>query len=218
MTSASDVSVPVFDVGGVLLDWDPRHLYRSIFATNTEVEDFLGQVCLLDWNRQMDEGKPFRQAVAERISAFPEWESAIRAFDERWQEMVAGPIAGTVACLQALKAEGHAVYAISNFSAEKFALERQRWDFLALFDGIVLSAEIGVLKPDPGIYEHFLQIYQVPAQSCLFIDDRPENVAAAEALGMVGHLFETPDALREDLERVGLLPGDPGRQDGTAWR
>ena len=199
------LTVPVFDVGGVLLDWDPRHLYRSVFASEAAMDDFLGRVCTMEWNRQMDAGKPFRQAVTERSAAFPEWDREIRAFDERWQEMVAGPITGTVDCLRTLKARGHPLYAISNFSAEKFALEMKRWDFLSLFDGIVLSANIGILKPDAGIYAHFCSTYAIKPEGCLFIDDRAENVAAAEAFGMAGHRFETAERLADHLRQLRLL-------------
>ena len=198
--------IPVFDVGGVLLDWDPRHLYRSVFASAAEMEAFLTDICPLSWNRTMDAGRPFRDAVAERIAAFPEWEAAIRAYDERWQEMVAGPIDGTVDCLRALKRRGHRVFAISNFSAEKFALERQRWDFLRLFDGVVLSAEIGILKPDTGIYAHFLRTFRLEPGACLFIDDVIENIIGAESAGMNGYHFRTSDSLRVELKRLQLLP------------
>jgi len=197
--------IPVFDVGGVLLDWDPRHLYRKIFADEAAMEAFLATVCPPSWNRELDAGVPFGDAVAARIAAFPEWEPEIRAYDTRWQEMVAGPIPGTVRCLRALKAAGHPLYAISNFSAEKFALERQRWDFLSLLEGVVLSADIGILKPAADIYRHFCRTYGVVPDRCLFIDDKAENVTGAEAIGMHGHHFHSPQRLEDNLRARGLL-------------
>lgn len=123
------------------------------------MEAFLATVCTSAWNSMLDAGVSFAAAVAERIAAFPEWEAEIRAYDERWQDMVAGPIPGPVACLRSLKAAGYPVFAISNFSAEELALERRRRDFLMLFDGVVLSADIGILKPDAGIDRHFCRTY-----------------------------------------------------------
>jgi 2-haloacid dehalogenase len=201
--------IPVFDVGGVLLDWDPRHLYRKVFADEAAVEDFLARVCPPSWNRLLDAGVPFAEAVAARAAAFPDHEAAIRAYDERWQEMVAGPIPGAVACLRSLKSAGCALYAISNFSAEKFSLEQRRWDFLNLFDGVVLSADIGILKPDAGIYRYFCRTHGLEPGDCLFIDDRIENVAGARACGMAAHHYRSPEELENALQSWDLP--SPGR-------
>jgi 2-haloacid dehalogenase len=197
--------IPVFDVGGVLLDWNPRHLYRKLFDNEAEMERFLATVCTPSWNLEMDGGKPFATGVAELSARFPERARLIRAFHERWQEMVPRAIDGTVTILRDLKRRGHALYAITNFSAEKFALERRRWSFLKLFDGVVVSGEVGVVKPDPAIYRRLLDDYGLDPASCLFIDDSPANVAGAQAVGMRGHRFTDPEILQRALGENGLI-------------
>ncbi len=197
--------VPVFDVGGVLLDWNPRHLYRKIFDDESAMETFLATVCTPAWNVQMDAGKTFDEGVAELVALHPEHESLIRAYHERWQEMIPRAVEGTVALLTELRARHPAIYAITNFSAEKFALEQARWPFLTWFDGIVVSAHERVIKPDPEIYRRLLDRYGLEAGGCLFIDDSPANVEAARAVGMQAVPFTSPDALRADLQAGGLL-------------
>jgi len=200
-----DSVIPVFDVGGVLIDWNPRHLYRKLFDDEAEMETFLATVCTPSWNLEMDGGKPFATGVAELSARFPDRAGLIRAFHERWQEMVPRAIDGTVTILRDLKRSGHALYAITNFSAEKFALERRRWSFLKWFDGLVVSGEIGAVKPDPAIYRRLLEDYRLDPAACLFIDDSPANVAGAMAVGMRGHRFTDPEALHRALAEHGLI-------------
>ena len=144
---AAQPSIPVFDVGGVLLDWNPRYLYRKLIPDEAEMEAFLATVCAADWNLAQDAGRSWADAVAERTRQFPEQAALIRAYDERWQEMVPRAFDDTVAILDELKRAGRRLYSITNFSAEKFALEREVWPFLNWFDGIVVSGEIGRLCP-----------------------------------------------------------------------
>ena len=198
-------TIPVFDVGNVLIEWDPRHLYRRLFTDSSEMETFLATVCTPEWNRMMDAGKTFAQGVAELTVRFPEHDALIRAYHERWQEMVPRAFEGTVAILRALKERRVPVYAITNFPAEKWALERRRWPFLNWFDGVVVSGEVGLIKPDPAIYQCLIDSYGLRAEQCLFIDDSPANVAAARAIGMSALWFETAERLRTDLEIIGLL-------------
>lgn len=197
--------VPVFDIGGVLLDWNPRHLYRKLFADEAAMERFLATVCTPLWNLSLDAGKPFAQGVAELVARFPEQAELIRAFDERWQEMVPRAFDDTVALLGELRARGRRLYAITNFSAEKLALERQRWPFLSWFDGMVVSGEVGLVKPGAAIYRCLLSGYGLAAGDCLYIDDAEINVAGARAVGMHAVRFETAARLRAELEAAGLL-------------
>jgi 2-haloacid dehalogenase len=176
--------VIVFDIGNVLLDWDPRHLYRRIFSDAERMEWFLQNVCHQTWNREQDRGRAWADAVAERIAVHPDWEDEIRAFDARWHETVAGEIEVNVRLLESLKAAGWPLYSITNFSREKFAECLVRYRFMGLFDGIVVSAHDGLMKPEPAIYRVLLDRYHLKAAECLLIDDVLENCEGAEAVGM----------------------------------
>lgn len=196
----------IFDVGGVLIDWNPRHLYRRLFDGDVAaMEHFLAQVCTAEWNRSMDAGRPFSDAVAELSAVYPEHASLIAAYDECWEEMVPGALEGTIAVVRELRERGVALYVLSNFSMEKFALMRTRFDVFALFEGLVISGEIGLVKPDPAIYHYLLRSYGLKPEDCLFIDDLSANVEAARREGIAAHQFVSPDALRQDLSLRGLL-------------
>jgi 2-haloacid dehalogenase len=197
-------TIPVFDVGNVLIRWDPRSLYRKLIVDEEERDDFLARVCASEWNLEMDGGKPFAQGIAERIALFPEKADLIRAFDERWLETLDGAVAGSVAILEELQAKGIRTYAITNFSREKFAVTAEHFPFLNRFDGIVVSAHEGLLKPDRRIYELLCSRYGLAPEDCLFIDDSPPNVEGAQDVGMRGHHFTAPELLREELKAAGL--------------
>lgn len=194
----------VFDVGNVLIGWDPRTLYRKIFDDPERVEWFLAEVCHHDWNLEQDRGRLFAEAVAERTALFPHLAEEIRAYDERWAETVTGAIEGSVRILQAVRAAGIPHYAITNFSAEKFAVAQEMFPFLRGFDGIVVSADEKLVKPDPAIYRVLLDRYRLAAGDCVFIDDSPANVEAARSVGMAAHHFTGPERLAEDLARLGF--------------
>lgn len=194
----------VFDIGNVLIAWDPRFLYRKIFADEGEMEWFLGHVCTSAWNLEQDRGRPFADAVAERTALFPDHEAAIRAFDERWEETVSGPISGTVDLLARMRAQGIADYAITNFSHEKFAIAKTRFPFLAEFRGTIVSGEEKLLKPEPEIYRLLLDRYGLEAADCVFIDDSIANVQGAHAVGMHAVHFTGPDQLSADLRKLGF--------------
>jgi len=197
-------TIPVFDVGNVLIRWDPRALYRGLIADEGEREDFLARVCPGDWNLEMDGGKSFAQGIAERVALFPDKADLIRAFDERWLETLDGAIEGSVAILEELRARGRPTYAITNFSREKFAEASRHFPFLDRFDGIVVSAHERLVKPDRRIYELLCSRHALAAENCLFIDDSPVNVEGARAVGMRGHLFTAPELLRAELKAAGL--------------
>ena len=197
--------VPVFDVGGVLLDWDPRHLYRRLFDDEAAMEAFLATVCTPDWNRAQDAGRSFDDGVALLVARFPAQAALIEAFHHRWTEMVPRALDDTVTLLGDLKAAGRPLYAITNFSAEKFDQERRRWPFFAWFDGIVVSGEVKLMKPDPPIYHHLLELYGLAAADCVFIDDTPANVDGARAVGMRAVHFDGAERLREHLTAMKAL-------------
>jgi 2-haloacid dehalogenase len=197
-------TIPVFDVGNVLIRWDPRSLYRKLIVDEEERDDFLARVCASEWNLEMDGGKPFAQGIAERIALFPEKADLIRAFDERWLETLDGAVAGSVAILEELQAKGIRTYAITNFSREKFVVTVEHFPFLNRFDGIVVSAHEGLLKPDCRIYELLCSRHGLAPEDCLFIDDSPPNVEGAQDVGMRGHHFTAPELLRAELKAAGL--------------
>jgi HAD superfamily hydrolase (TIGR01509 family) len=187
-----------------LLHWDPRLLYRKIFADEAKTEWFLTEVCSPAFNLELDSGRPFREAFADLSGRFPDYTEEIRAYDERWLETVAGPIAGGVEVLERLRHNGVPNYAITNFSAEKFAVARAAFPFLDAFDGVVVSGEERVVKPDPAIYRRLLDRYGLSPGDCLFIDDSLKNVLGARAVGMHAHHFESIDGLRSELSRHGF--------------
>jgi HAD superfamily hydrolase (TIGR01509 family) len=201
------IDTVVFDVGNVLLDWDPRHLYRKVFADKDRMEWFLANVCTPSWNIEQDRGRSFAVAIAELVARHPQWEHEIRAFDERWEETVAGEIAGSVAILNRLKGKV-ALYAITNFSREKYAVTLERFAFLKHFEGVVVSAHEGLLKPDLAIYRLFLDRYGREAGSCLFIDDSQRNVDGALAAGMQAIRFRSAAELATDLAKFGLIESE----------
>jgi 2-haloacid dehalogenase len=195
----------VFDIGNVLVHWDPRALYRKIFASEDEVEWFIANVCNSDWNLEQDRGRSFTEAVREATARFPEHADAIAAYDLRWHETVPGPIDGTVGILEELRRRGTPLYAITNFNQDKFRETVERFTFLRTFRDIVVSGDERLLKPDPAIYRVLLERNGIDAAACVFIDDSEKNVRGAEAVGMKAIHFTTPQALRADLAGMGLL-------------
>ncbi len=195
----------VFDLGAVLIDWNPRYLYRKLFSSRTEMEHFLATVCPPEWNIQLDAGRPFAQACTEKARQFPQYAAQINAYHTRWDEMMGGSVEGTVQVLRDVKQKGYPVYALSNWSAETFPLAQKRFDFLKLFDGVVLSGVEKCVKPDPKIYHILLTRYHLQAQDCIFTDDNPANIKAAAQLGFDTILFTSPEALRAALVKRGIL-------------
>jgi 2-haloacid dehalogenase len=188
----------VFDIGNVLLRWDPRNLYRTLFDNEAEMEWFLGNVCTHDWNVEQDRGRDWDEAVALLVKDHPKHEPHIRAFHERWHETVSGVFEHHVALLQRLREAGVPNYCITNFSSPKLALAQERFPFLAGFDGIIVSGDERLLKPDFAIYHLLLDRYGLKAQDCVFIDDSKPNVEAARHVGMHAiHCVEGIDLARE---------------------
>lgn len=199
----SNRSIIVFDVGNVLVRWDPRLLYRDLIPDDGKRDWFMANVCTAAWNIEQDRGRSWEEAVALLVREHPEWAAEIRAYDERWHETVPSVIEDSVSLLAELKAKGERVYAITNFSREKWAECLIRFPFLQSFDGVIVSAHERLLKPDPAIYHVLLERYELEARDCIFIDDSEKNVAAARSVGMQAVHFVEPIDLRATLRELG---------------
>jgi 2-haloacid dehalogenase len=195
----------VFDLGGVLLDWNPRYLYRKLFDDEAEMERFLAEVCTMEWHHAHDLGAPPEQTIPPLIEAHPEYADMIRAWPQRSEEMLAGAIDDSVEILRELKGAGVPCYALTNMERETYPGRRERYPFLRWFDGTVVSGFEGVAKPDPLVFELLLHRFDLTPELTLFIDDSPKNVAAARRAGLRAVEFESPACLREQLEEAGLL-------------
>lgn len=202
------IDTVIFDLGGVLIDWNPRHLYRKLFGADHEaMEWFLAQVCSPEWNLRQDAGRPWREAIAEAQARHSGHAALIRAYRERWEEMLGGPIDGTVALLDELRGEPVRLLALTNWSAETFPVGRRKFPFLDWFEGVVVSGEEKLIKPDRAIYELLLRRYGVVPERAVFIDDSEANVAGARAAGLHAIRFRDPAALRRELAAFGLPAG-----------
>ena len=195
----------IFDLGGVLIDWNPRYVYRQIFKTEQEVEWFLENVTTSEWNENQDAGYPLHQATEELIAKHPEWEPEITAYYGRWLEMLGDAIHETSEILHQLKQKGkYKLYALTNWSAETFPHALERFEFFKLFDGIVVSGQEKMKKPSPEFYKILLSRYHLDPAKTIFIDDSLRNVQGAEAVGITGVHFHNPSQLKEELERKGI--------------
>ena len=207
MDDAVQVRAVVFDLGGVLIDWNPRHLYRKIFASEDEVEYFLSHVCTRTWHEQQDAGQPAAAGTAELAAAFPEHRTEIEAFYGRFGEMLGGPLTDTVRILEELRDMDYPLFALSNWPAETFPEAEPPYGFLNWFDGIVVSGREQVMKPNRRIFEILCERYHLTPTTSLFVDDVDHNISAARALGFQTHHFTCANTLREDLAARGMLPG-----------
>jgi 2-haloacid dehalogenase len=199
-------NIVVFDLGGVLIDWNPRHLYRKLFADNeAAMEHFLATVCTPEWHRHHDAGRSFAEGARVLKDLHPDKAELIDAFGTRFDEMIAGPIAGSVEILRELREREVPLYALSNWPAEAFPLARARFDFFGWFRGILVSGEIGAIKPDPRIYEVLLERSAIDPLSAIFIDDAEANAATARSFGIHAIHFTNPAGLRAELVALGLL-------------
>jgi 2-haloacid dehalogenase len=199
MRRAPAVDAVVLDIGGVLMDWDPRYLFDTLIEDDADREWFLAEVCSPGWNRRQDEGRRWADAVAEAVGRHPEWEPWIRAYDERWLETVAGLYEDTVAVLRDLQASATPVFALTNFSEEKWALACEHYDLLTSFDGVVVSGEEKLAKPDTAIYRLLVDRFSVEPTRTFFTDDVQQNVDAAREVGLDAELFAGAGRLREQL-------------------
>ena len=195
----------IFDLGGVLIDWNPRYVYRKIFNTEEEVEWFLENVTTPEWNENQDAGYPLHRATEELIAKHPEWEPEIKAYYGRWLEMLGDAIHETVEILQLLKKTGrYKLYALTNWSGETFPHALNRFEFFKLFDGVVVSGDEKMRKPSAEFYKILLDRYKLDPAETIFIDDSLRNVKGAEAVGIAGIHFHNPKQLKEELKNFGI--------------
>ena len=200
------INTIIFDLGGVLIDWNPMYVYRNYFESDEKLHYFFEQICTHDWNEEQDAGRSISEGTQLLIQQFPEWEQPIRDYYGRWTEMLGGPIEETVEVFRDLKEAGrYKMYALTNWNQHLFEIALVRYHFLHWFDGRVVSGEEKTRKPFPEFYERLLQRYQVDAAKTLFVDDNIRNVKAALALGIDSIHFTNAAALKQQLEERQLL-------------
>lgn len=197
----------VFDLGGVLLDWNPRYLYRTLFDGDEErVEHFLARVCTMEWHTKHDAGRSMAEGIAELIERHPKEELFIRAFKDRWREMFRGNIEGSLDILRELHGADVPLYALTNYSAEKFDDLLDMVDFIPLFRDVLVSGRVGLIKPDLSIFEMMLARFGLEPARTVFIDDTLANIDTANTLGLTAIYFQDPTQLRGSLNELGLMP------------
>lgn len=199
------IDTVIFDLGNVLVKWDPANLYKKIFSNEAERSHFLRNICSMEWHTLQDGGRSPQEGTAELVKQFPEHETAIRAFYDRWEEMFDGAIEGSVAILKAVKEAGYKVYALSNWNADLFQRTLPDFPFLNWFDGKIISSEENMKKPDEPIYQLLFERFSINPESAVFIDDNADNVATAKRLGLHGILFTSPEDLRNALQTLKIL-------------
>lgn len=195
----------IFDFGGVLIDWNPRYLYRKVFADEQAMENFLVEIGFFEWNKLQDAGRPFSEAVADLCARHPEQCELIRLYDERYEESLSGPISASIEILSRLRNSGYNLYGLSNWPQEKFQLVRYKYEFFSWFAELFISGELGLAKPDPRIFRLVLERIARPAEECLLIDDSARNIAAAHSLGFRTIHFLNPQQLESELSGLGIL-------------
>ncbi len=194
----------IFDLGGVLVDWNPEYIFLKEFnGDRKKMSWFLENVCTANWNEEQDGGKLIKIATAEKIKLFPKYRKLIEMYYGRWEEMLKGEIPETVKILKKLK-KNYDLIALTNWSAETFPIAIKRFDFLKLFNGIVVSGIIKMLKPNKEIYLYTLNKYDLNPEDTLFIDDRLSNVEGAINCGIKSILYESPTKLTQELKRYGI--------------
>ncbi|MEC8584285.1 MAG: HAD family phosphatase [Pseudomonadota bacterium] len=212
--NAGGLTAVLFDVGNVLIEWDPRHLYRKIFICpdgtpdRARIEWFLTEVCSQAWNEEQDRGRTLAAATASLTARWPNYAGEIAAFYDRFQEMIPGAIAESREVFDHFKDRGLPVYGLTNFSRETFAATRARFDVLRRFDAVLVSGKEGLIKPDPAIFRRAAARFDLHPPATLFIDDSARNIAAARALGFQTHHFAGGPALIADLRGRGLMAFD----------
>jgi 2-haloacid dehalogenase len=200
------INTIIFDLGGVLIDWNPMNVFRGYFDSQEKLDYFFQYVCSSDWNEEQDAGKPIKESTEERVKLFPDWEKPIRDYYGRWTEMLGGPIQETVEIFRSLKKSPNLkFYALTNWSGELFPIALARYDFLHWFDGRVVSGEEKMRKPAPEFYQVLLNRYHINPAEAIFIDDNLRNIKAAEEAGIKSIHFRDPEDLRNKLHELNLL-------------
>ncbi len=205
MTSTT-IKAIIFDFGNVIIEWDPRHVYRRYFPNDAEgMERFLTEVDFMTWNAQQDKGRPFKEGVAELSAKFPQYADLIQAYHDHWADSIGAAYLGTIEIMKQLKQAGYPLYGLSNWSAETFLRVHEKYDFFNLLDDMVISGAVGYVKPEPEIYQIMLDKIGKPAQECLFIDDSLPNIKQAEKMGILGIHFQSAGQLRIELQRLQII-------------
>ncbi len=199
------IDTVVFDLGGVLIDWNPRHFFRPVFNDDEAMEHFLAHVCNQAWNEQQDAGRPWHEATAMLVSQFPEHQAMIEAYRTGWEKMLGGVFQDTIDILAELRAAGIRLYALTNWSHETFPVALERYEFLQWFEGIVVSGEERLIKPDARIFDVLFQRYAIDPDRALYVDDSARNVDASRALGMRAWQFQGAGDFRDWLVAHGVL-------------
>lgn len=198
------IKTVVFDIGQVLIGWDPKKLYKEVFKTDEEIENFFNEIDFFNWNLSMDKGKSFTQGVAEKQIEFPKYQKEIALFDTEWKKTVTGAFDESVEVLKELKKKGYPVYALTNFSSEKFKIAQEMFDFLNTFDGLLVSGDEKMIKPDPNFFLALCKKYSLNPETSLFIDDNKNNINSAKNLGFKTILFRYPDLLKPQVQEFGV--------------
>lgn len=193
----------IFDLGGVLIDWNPRHLYRSVFDRESDM-NFLDNICTNDWNELQDSGRSIAEATAVLCNHFPEHTDHIKLYYDQWEKMLYGPIDESVHILKSVKDQGYRILALTNWSAETFPIALKRFDFLHWFEDVLVSGEIKMKKPDPAIFNLLVKRYKLDPKESVFIDDNIKNVAVSKTVGLDGIHFTTPYLLTLQLAERGI--------------
>jgi len=205
MTSPT-IKAVIFDYGNVLLDWNPRLVYRRYFPHDAEgMANFLNEVNFMEWNAQQDRGRTFKEGVADLSAKFPQYAYLIQAYHDHWVDSIGGAYWETVEIMKQLKQSGYPLYGLSNWSAETFPHAREKYDFFELLDDMVISGAVGYVKPEPEIYQIILDKIQRPAQECLFIDDSLPNILQANKMGFAIIHFISSTQLEDELTQMGIL-------------
>jgi 2-haloacid dehalogenase len=197
----------VFDLGGVLIDWNPDYVYRTIFDKEEEMKWFYNNICTADWNEEQDAGRGLREATELLVKQFPEHENNIRAYYDRWEEMLRGPIEESVEILRYLRHNTNLrLYALTNWSHETFPVALQRYDFLHWFDGRIVSGEERTRKPYKEIYQLLIDRFQINPVTCVYTDDNSRNLIPAADLGFHTIHFQSPQQFKDELQHLNILP------------
>ena len=195
----------VFDLGGVMVDWNPRYVFRKLFDDPQEMEWFLANVCSDAWNAQQDAGRPFAEGVKILQPQFPKYKKHIAEYAERWEEMLGDAIHGTVEIFRRLKTRKTPIYALSNWSHETFPIACERFPFLNEFDDRIISGEVKMIKPDPEIFHLMFERFNLTPETTVYIDDSKANIKTAQDLGLKAIHFQSPAQLEQSLKRYELL-------------
>ena len=202
---STNITAIIFDFGNVLLEWNPWYVYRRHFNDEEAMKKFFQEVDFIAWNAKQDKGRTFKEGVADLSAQFPHHAQLIQAYHEHWQDSIGDAITGTVEILKRLKHAGYPLYGLSNWSAETFPFAREKYDFFDMFDDMVISAEVGFVKPEPEIYHLLLEKIGKPANECLFIDDSLANIEQAKGMGFVTIHFTSPEQLEIELRQMEIL-------------